>query len=193
MVTLSMRLLGSIQGHRLQDVTCTRCGFVEQHGNLLVMPLRPYNICHEVNSVQADVDACTGIVLQGDECIRTGVKVACTSCGGDMVFRSDIPELLVFQVWHRQAPEVTAGVGPFTINECLRVGEDREYRLVGMIYHGNYHFVSRIITPESHVFFHDGIHGAYSTREGELNVEIQAEELHHFQNKPASVAIYVLD
>lgn len=79
------------------------------------------------------------------------------------------------------------------IEPQLQFGEFGEYRLIGIVYFGGFHFISRIITTDKNVYLHDGMNGAYATYEGCIGVDFQVEGLGCCEDKTVSLAIYVAD
>jgi hypothetical protein len=80
-----------------------------------------------------------------------------------------------------------------TIPSRITVISGEEYRLIGVVYFGDGHFISRIVSADMNVFAHDGIYGAHATAEGVLNTDISEEELSSCNNKLPSMAFYALD
>jgi hypothetical protein len=64
---------------------------------------------------------------------------------------------------------------------------------VGVVYFGGSHFVSRIITTEGKVYYHDGMDGPYSTFEGVFGIEFAETRLSTCRGKTPSLALYVKD
>ncbi|KAF6751772.1 hypothetical protein DFP72DRAFT_794152, partial [Ephemerocybe angulata] len=64
------------------------------------------------------------------------------------------------------------------------------YRLVGVVYYGDYHFVSRVITRDNKVYAHDGMEGGSSTYEGTLDSTLPVKNLERLNERRASLAIY---
>jgi hypothetical protein len=95
----------------------------------------------------------------------------------------DLGEMIGFEV---------ALVPNVLFNPRLEISE-KEYQLVGIVYLGHSHFVSRVISSDLKVFLHDGIYGAYSMSEGELGEDISVEELSQCGDKTPTLALYVLD
>jgi hypothetical protein len=75
------------------------------------------------------------------------------------------------------------------VSWTMRRGE--EYSLVGVIYFGDFHFVSQYISPDGKVFLHDGIRGRSSVLEGVLGAGITLEDLSTCEDRTASMVLYV--
>jgi hypothetical protein len=72
-------------------------------------------------------------------------------------------------------------------------GQIGTLRLRGIIYHGSYHFVSRIISNEGKVWYHDGITtGSRCTSEGNIS-SISDQKLKDCKKKKLVLAIYAQD
>ena len=64
------------------------------------------------------------------------------------------------------------------------------YKLIGIVYHGNYHFTSRLILPNNIVWIHDGmINNGNPIYENNLN-ELPDVTLWTCNHKQAAVAVY---
>ena len=68
------------------------------------------------------------------------------------------------------------------------------YNLCGIIYLGEFHFISRIIDKNRRVWFYDGatFENQKGVEEGELD-DFDGKELIQCKNKKASLVLYVLD
>jgi hypothetical protein len=71
-----------------------------------------------------------------------------------------LQDLLCFNVMYKENVKLD---GRFDVG---RLGS---YRLVGIIYYGDFHFIARVIDNENRVYRHDGVNGTYSVFEGTLN------------------------
>lgn len=70
------------------------------------------------------------------------------------------------------------------------LGDQRHYTLKGIIYYGNEHFTSRIISNDNMVWYHDGMTtGPHMVPQGPLST---ISNLMTCRNRHASVAIYTL-
>jgi hypothetical protein len=76
------------------------------------------------------------------------------------------------------------------IEPQVKFWDSAEYRLVGMVYFGGFHFVARTITPDNRVYVHDGMNGPYSTYEGTLGEDFGDKELAFCGERIPSLAIY---
>jgi hypothetical protein len=91
----------------------------------------------------------------------------CRICKSNMdriSFYKDMPGILTFSNLNLN----------MTISKKFKIKtndlNDVTYRLKGIIYHGGFHFNSRIITLDNNVWFHDGMtYGKNCIDEGELN------------------------
>ena len=119
--------------------TCTLCGSV--CSNALVG-------CHVLTLDDTDMDVAS---LMGANESQTYVKKRCVRCSG-LVYRKayldEIPSLI--------AVETT--VATPSVQLCLCHGSETVvYTLRGLIYWGQFHFVSRVVDKNGQVWFHDGM------------------------------------
>jgi hypothetical protein len=119
--------------------------------------------------------------------LENRTRKKCSDCSCNMVKQvsyREIPRLLVFEY-----PELD-----ITTDHQIELkndsGESHILYLRGIVYHGHDHFVSRIITPEGNMWFHDGIStGKHCINDGHLNVT-SSEDLRHYQEKKLVLAVY---
>ena len=72
-------------------------------------------------------------------------------------------------------------------------GQTETLRLRGIIYHGNYHFVSQIISNEGNVWYHDGMTtGSICTSKGNIS-STSDQKLKFCKKKKLVLAIYAQD
>ena len=63
--------------------------------------------------------------------------------------------------------------------------------LKGLVYHGGYHFICRIIDESSNIWFHDGMTtGKIAIREGKFGSSISQPNLKECKNKQLCLVIY---
>jgi hypothetical protein len=75
-----------------------------------------------------------------------------------------------------------------SLSPCLDSGPDTpSYRLRGIVYFGSAHFVSRFVTLDGSVWYHDGLNGSGMQYEGEVH---QLDDLMHIGSKVATFAFY---
>ncbi|KAF6746514.1 hypothetical protein DFP72DRAFT_823084 [Ephemerocybe angulata] len=108
----------------------------------------------------------------------------CSSCDSDVLVKHRKSEVL--------ALEVAGADQDLLMNSRIEVGDWGLYRLAGVIYYGDEHFISRVISRNNKVYVHDGIEGGYSTYEGTLDDDFSAAALSKARGKSASVAMYAL-
>ena len=111
----------------------------------------------------------------------------CPDCPCNMVklvSYSMLPSILVFEY-----PELDIETN-HKIKLQSHDGEGKTLYLRGIVYHGQDHFVSRIIGPEGNMWFHDGIStGSCCTNDGHLNM-IDNEALRRHENKLLVLSVY---
>lgn len=101
-----------------------------------------YTLCLLASSIGVYLAECLSAIARCQLCSATMTytahKLLCMHVG-------DVPNIVIENELHLK------GVGI--------------YRLVGIVYFGNFHFVSRSITSDKMVYVHDGMNGPYSTFE----------------------------
>ncbi|KAF6745670.1 hypothetical protein DFP72DRAFT_824161 [Ephemerocybe angulata] len=108
---------------------------------------------------------------------------ACLLCRSPVLVKHAFSDLLTFEV-------IT--VNTLLINDRIEVGDWGTYRLAGIIYYGENHFTTRVVTRDNKVYYHDGIDGGHSTYEGILAGSFGVGDLNECLGKSASLAVYVL-
>jgi hypothetical protein len=77
-------------------------------------------------------------------------KKKCPNCLGKMVeqqYYTTVPKLIVFEY-----PDMD-----IKTSHCIKFKDKTVLNLTGIVYHGDNHFTCRIISPDGHIWFHDGI------------------------------------
>ena len=108
----------------------------------------------------------------------------CTTCQRqmNMMFKFQQPWPLIAFDFAWQTPEIEPEL-PLHVN-----GNNIQYRLRGIIYYGENHFTSRIISETGQTWFHDGITTGQSViYEGDVR---DLRLLNMCQGKQASMAVY---
>ena len=109
----------------------------------------------------------------------------CSDCLNNMmkqVYYINIPKLMVFE--YPDFDISTSHKIKFNVDD-----ETKVLYLRGIVYHGNNHFTSRIITANGKIWYHDGITtGNICMNEGQLNTS--AIDLKNCQGKQLVLAIY---
>ncbi|PPQ74449.1 hypothetical protein CVT24_000037 [Panaeolus cyanescens] len=134
-------------------VSCRSCGFVKTM-TLGFFPLRRYNTVSNVSSI-------------ADE---TGRRTACIgncTCGGLAYVEHDINDILCFEVIRGDS------LDPIVLDNTLCLGPYGNFMLKGVIYHGNYHFVSNFVSMDGSVFGYDGMLSDQGTYRGNLTDSTQ--------------------
>lgn len=117
-----------------------------------------------------------------DQCLQAGEN--CGACGGDTLVVHNYAELISF--------EVVEATPSLVVEDRIKVGDWGMYRLVGVIYYGDFHFVSRAFTRDNKVYYHDGIEGSNSTFEGVLTDTFLQTDLNVCRGKRMSLVVYAL-
>ncbi|KAF6761070.1 hypothetical protein DFP72DRAFT_1089701 [Ephemerocybe angulata] len=171
-IALSEHLLG--HPFKGTQVTTSCFGCRRRSNENTLFPMNVGRLCSIANaplSVQAFVDAC-GAALR-----------PCNACGEETRIRHVYSELLTFQC--NGNPEMV-------FNDRIKVQSWGTYRLAGVIYYGDNHFTSRVITRDNKVYFHDGMDGGHSTYEGILGQSFPNDNLVVCDGRAPSLAMYVL-
>lgn len=108
----------------------------------------------------------------------------CERCSMDIFVEHAIEDLLCVEL---------VGQSNVWIDQGLKLGAYGDFRLVGVVYYGGAHFVSRILTGDGDVYYHDGIDGPYSTFEGRMGKDLTQESLLVCRGRTPSIALYVKD
>ncbi|KAF6748649.1 hypothetical protein DFP72DRAFT_819901 [Ephemerocybe angulata] len=171
-IELSQDLLG----YRFRGLTtATTCGSCNKHASECGSTpgtIAPFCSVRRALSIQDFVD----------QCFRPFRH--CSTCGGEVFIRHKHSEVLCFEIVETE--------DDLLLNSRLQVGEWGSYRLAGVIYYGDNHFISRVVTRDNKVYSHDGMDGVHSTYEGVLDQGWSSKELNTCNDKAASLAIYVL-
>ena len=90
-----------------------------------------------------------------------------------------LPSFLVFNVYESTAK----------LEQFVEV-QDQQYRLCGIVYFGNFHFTSRVITAAGDVLFYDGmVDDGNCSYDGNLR-SMTVTSLHETRGRAMSIAIY---
>jgi hypothetical protein len=171
MVLLSKRLLGDSRLSSTANVTCSGCGKSDRRRGLGVDPITRLTVLENASSIEEAVVA------------RHEVLVLCKDCRGEMRLTHKYDDMIAFAVM---------SVSDIQLNGRVDVGQNGLFRLQSVIYHGNFHFIARVILKTGKVYAHDGMHGTHSEYEGVLGSDhFPLSKLNTCQGKTPSIAIYV--
>lgn len=108
---------------------------------------------------------------------------SCIHCRKKLSWRYDFEEFPNFLTFSFENIDIM-------LDQVITVDEEQEYRLCGVIYFGEFHFTSRIITPDGNVWFNDGVTtGNQCKFEGNLKI-INPSNMQMAHGKKCSVAVY---
>jgi hypothetical protein len=128
----------------------------------------------------------SGSTLKWISELENSTKKKCPDCSGKMtkqIYYTEIPKLMVFE--YSSSDIKTSHEIKFKTDE-----ETIILHLRGIIYHGENHFTSRIISSEGHIWYHDGITtGSTCNSDGHLKTTTD-NLLRHCQKKQLVMAIY---
>jgi hypothetical protein len=170
--TLTQDLMG-LRGDTDVAVTqCVACHVYQEQQGLEVRALNGYTVLQDCNSTQEEVN------------IRHQPVGACRTCQQMVVIMHEILDVICFDVMDKPLA---------VLDPVLVLPVQGKYCLAGIIYFGQYHFVSRVITSVGMVYSYDGIESSSSTYEGELGSTLSANGLKQLKGKIPSVVLYVRD
>ena len=107
-----------------------------------------------------------------------------TNCHAGYNYGLVAPKLLVFNIPNHR------GILDREVHMRGINGRNTILRLKGIIYHGNFHFISRIITNDSKIWLHDGMTtGGNAMMEGNMR-NITGNYLTQCKGKVVALAIY---
>ncbi|KAF5331416.1 hypothetical protein D9611_011867 [Ephemerocybe angulata] len=171
-----MQLTQDLLGYRFRGLgIMTKCSTCERRDSEYATTpstIAPFSSVRRAMSIQDFVD----------ENLRP--RRPCDKCGGDVFIRHKHSDLLCFEFVHAE--------DDLLLNTRIQIGEWGSYRLVGIVYYGENHFISRVITREDKVYSHDGMDGVHSTYEGILDERWSSNDRNICNEKRGSLAIYAL-
>ena len=155
-------------------------------------------ICSKCDYAEYPVDDRLGYVVHADETINSSTAewiasmsqnshMICPDCNKNMkntIFYKTPPHTLVLEYPTMDIQTSHSIIFDYDDNIV-------KLELRGIVYYGQYHFTSRIISNDKHVWYHDGITTAHAcTYEGLLN-HMDNYELKNCKGGSLSMAIYV--
>jgi hypothetical protein len=165
---LTYRLFGRDAADAETEGSCRRCGAREMvSGYTGIGPV--ILISDAVQSVQEEVSH------------RMRCYDRCRDCGGEKFYQHLQKSVLCVQV----VPRINV-----SIDVALEAANGVTYRLAGIIYFGDRHFVSRTVSPVGDVYFHDGMEGPSCIWEANLHASSSHAWLQMSDGKRASMALY---
>jgi hypothetical protein len=171
---LAVDMLKSNQHVSLSQVMCSECEYAEpenpeQHGFvLLASHLTPKSTSEWISKIEIPISA---------EC------PSCSSALTQPIFYHQVPQILICE--YPQMDIKTSHKIVFATDK-----EDIILYLRGIVYHGGFHFTSRIISSEGDIWFHDGIDtGRNSENDGHMSC-ISDIQLRTCRGKDLVLAIY---
>jgi len=105
------------------------------------------------------------------------------NCHGTFVYGFVAPKILVFNIPKHH------GILDREIPMKGMNGRNTILHLKGIIYHGSFHFISRIITNDGQIWLHDGIAGRDAVNEGNIR-NISNSDLTLCKGKVIALAVY---
>jgi hypothetical protein len=151
-----------------------------------------YNTCDVQNHAFADnglyfIDSPVNLsTASTSQILQTVMRYqihTCHYCNQTMEYGLKNPKLIVLNIpGHR---------GPLERKLFLKgdKGQNNILYLRGIVYHGSFHFVSRIITNDNKIWFHDGIVGKNALAQGNIQ-NVSDKHLTHCNGKVIALAIY---
>ena len=119
-------------------------------------------VCSECDYAEYEVDGNLGHILHGKPHgtptstlrwiagLEKSTKKKCPDCSSKIVeqqYYTTVPKLMVFEY-----PDMD-----IKTSHSIKFKDKTVLKLRGIVYHGNNHFTSRIISSEGHIWFHDGM------------------------------------
>jgi hypothetical protein len=171
--TSSKHLLNEEERYPVRvPIRCEGCQVLEYRGDIDKTCILGVSAFHDTDSIQDFFD-------KNHEYIQS-----CRCCGKSMKIVHGYKELLCIDI--RDRPDVL-------VNTHIDVRQTL-YRLAGVIYFGNFHFTARVITKDGRVYSHDGMDGAYSSYQGQLDGHgSRGLDLKVLGGKPALILVYCED
>ena len=118
--------------------------------------------------------------------LQKTTKKKCPDCGNNLIkhkYYTEIPKLMVFEY-----PNCKITTSPKIVFKSN--GHTTTLHLRGIVYHGDNHFTSRIISPEGDIWFHDGMTTKGSCEsDGHLNTTSD-RQLKNCKEKRLVLAVY---
>jgi len=90
---------------------------------------------------------------------------------------------------------LSAGGSLISVNKSLRIrtpNQSHRFQLKGVVYHGGFHFMCRIITENNDVWYHDGQLGPNCRYENKLS-DFSETDLNSCGGRQVSLIIYSQD
>lgn len=172
-VSLTRDLFGDDLLSKNSIMTCSNCHYINEFEDVPYNALSPRTDAgsSQFTSIQAFIDG------------RKRGHFLCKVCSHPGVADDTFTEVLCFQ---------TVTAAPPAFDSRLQIASWGTYRLAGIVYYGAFHFVSRVITVDNKVYFHDGIDGSSAVYEGVLDVDIKTADLSTCGGRKPSMGLYVL-
>lgn len=168
-MSLANDVLGyQFHGSRVEFV-CDNCGYGDYRSAQFPATLGAFCSVRGANSIQDFVSMCLRVV------------VSCPACTGDMPVAHRFSEVLCMEI---------VEAGALDLDDRIHVEGWGLYRLAGVVYFGDDHFISRSLTSDNKVYQQDGMEGGYSTYDGVLGESLSSSDLGTCHGKNASLAIY---
>jgi hypothetical protein len=153
--------------------------------------------CSQCDFAEEPIDDRLGYVLHADHTIKQSTmnwvdtlsqktNRRCPDCNSRMkqlVFYNEAPHILVLEYPFKNIK---------TSHRLEFISETgtKTLELRGIVYHGQYHFTSRIITAQKQVWYHDGmITGNSCSRDTDLT-QLSDHDIRHCKNRNLVLAIY---
>ena len=155
-------------------------------------------VCSQCNHEGMQLDDLLGYVLHASRSsnihstsnwltvLNRRTQANCPECLSGMtqpIQYNSLPKILIFEY-----PDCNIRTSHMV--QCTTGGQTVTLYLRGIVYHGEHHFTSRIITQEGNIWYHDGIGtGKICQNDGTLNATSDAQ-LKQCRNRSLVLAIY---
>jgi hypothetical protein len=173
---LANKMFHNVQVNASSQLQCMNCDLCDDSVDDQLSPVI-YGI--------PNIHVSATVMEQLQTTLVTESRQVCTECTNpltNVITYHHFPKLLIFSIGGYQ----------IEINKFVKVrtnGGTKKFYLKGIVYHGGFHFVSRIVEKDNTVWFHDGQLGRGCIYEKMLE-EFSSSDLHMCSERIASLVIY---
>ena len=143
-------------------------------------------VVHESNDIDPDIQREIWKVRQN----VSATSSRCLECNHKMkqfIFYNEIPYIVVLE-YPMQKIKTSHSLELFTSNS-----DKVKLKLKGIVYHGRYHFTSRIVTADQQVWYYNGITTGQTCIQDGILANITEDRIKRCKNRDLVLAIYAQD